>query len=64
MIVLLDYNVVSVTFIYTTHKSKQINKHAKKKKRRNNGEKFSRGNVTRMLLKMYILGGFYKQNRS
>ena len=31
MIVLLDYNVVSVTFIYTTHKSKQINKHAKKK---------------------------------
>jgi len=63
MIVLLDYNVVSVTFIYTTHKSKQINKYAEKK-RRNNGEKFSRGNVTRMLLKMYILGGFYKQNRS
>lgn len=30
MIVLLEYNVVSVTFIYTTHKSKQINKHAKK----------------------------------
>lgn len=59
MIVLLDYNVVSFTFIYTTHKSKQINK-----PRRNNGEKFSRGNVTRMLLKMYILGGFYKQNRS
>lgn len=30
MIVLLDYDVVSVTFICTTHKSKQINKHAKK----------------------------------
>lgn len=40
MIVLLDYNVVSVTFIYTTHKSKQINKHAKKKGEETTGKNF------------------------
>lgn len=40
MIVLLDYNVVSVTFIYTTHKSKQINKHAKKKSEETTGKNF------------------------
>ena len=42
MIVLLDYNVVSVTFIYTTHKSKQINKHAKKKAKKQRGKIFKR----------------------